>query len=45
MLMGTDDLFHGYQGVLKKGEWRSRLIGHTSMLNYAGMAACAFLEI
>ena len=28
-----------------KGEWASRLIGHTSVLNYAGMAAFGFLEI
>ena len=45
MLMGTDDLSHGYYGVLKKGEWGSRPIGHTSILNYVGMAACGFLEI
>ena len=45
MLMGTDDLFHGYYGVLTKGECTIRLFGHTSMLNYAGMAACGFLEI
>ena len=42
MLMGTDDLFHGYQGMLKKGGEGNRLIGHTSMLNCAGMAACGF---
>ena len=30
--------------MLTKGEWASTLIGHTSMLNYAGMAACGFFR-
>ena len=42
--MGTDDLFHGYQEVLKGvGGLGDRLISHTSMLNAYGMAGCLWL--